>query len=608
MKRSCRFGRRLPTMVDELLLRVQAALAGRFAVERELGRGGMGVVYLARDLGLDRPVAIKVLAPHLAAVPELRARFLTEARLAARLSHPNIVPVHAVEDHGSLVLFVMPLVEGETLGQRVRRSGPLDEAEGGRVMQEVAWALGYAHRLGIVHRDVKPDNIVLEKGSGRALVLDFGIAEVAADRSPGDPALGTPRYMSPEQLAGRPLDGRSDLYGLGVTVYYALTGRHREQAGREHLVPAPPGGSASGIDLPPRLAPIVERCLAVDPAERIASGEDLAVALDLARGRPVPIPEPVRRFLDLLSTLGLEVSSYAAIVAVLGGWGALLTDLSGGVVTSVFVYAGFIMVGLFLLRSGQLLRQAGRLVSEGLGAMDVRRALEQTTPAEPPSRAPLWLRVAATVGGAAAWVYAVRWWNGTSRGLLLDGLLFAALTLIPVVPLRKLISSLWLPRRPGRWARFWWWVLEWKVLGWAALGRSRRPPRALIEDRTELALESNARALYRSLTPALRSRFAEVPGVVGRLADRLARLRAAAPEATPERLRTGLLAMEGLRLRLLELGAGSATESDLTAAIDAAQAVCHRIDRALEARREVDVAVEAGLGPGPDRERTPTPV
>jgi eukaryotic-like serine/threonine-protein kinase len=596
-------------MTDPLLLRVQAVLAGRFAVERELGRGGMGVVYLARDLALDRPVAVKVLAPRLAEVPELRARFLAEARLAARLSHPHVVPVHAVEDHGAIVLFVMALVEGETLGQRVRRTGPLGESEAARVIREVAWALGYAHRLGIVHRDVKPDNVVLEKGSGRALVLDFGIAEVTADQPAGRGAMGTPRYMSPEQLAGRSLDGRSDLYSLGVTAYYALTGRHLAEAARGLPVHAPPDAPAlAARDLPRSLAPIVERCLAPDPGDRIASGEDLAVALDLALGRPAPVPEPVRRFLDLLATLGLEVSSYVAIVAVLGGWAALLTDLSGGVVATVFTYAVFIMAGLFVLRSGQLLRQAGRLLSEGLGALDVRRALEQSLPAEPPPRGPIWTRVAAVLGGGAAWVFAVRWWDATSRGVLLDGLLFAALTLVPVVLLRKLIGSLWLPRRPGRWARLWWWVLEWKVLGWAALGRSGRPAPPLVEDRTELALESNARALYRALPPALRSRFTEVPTVIGRLADRLARLRASSPDPTPERLRNGLLAMERLRLRLLELGAGAADERDLTSAIEAAKAVGLRIDRLLEARREVEGALEDRLPAGADPERTPTPI
>jgi serine/threonine-protein kinase len=136
----------------------------------------MGAVYLARDLQLQRLVAIKVLPPELAVRPELRERFLRETRVAAGFSHPNIVAVHAVEEHPHLLAFVMGFVEGETLGQRVRRAGPLGGAEAVRMLQEIAWALSYAHGRGVVHRDIKPDNILIERATGRALVTDFGIA------------------------------------------------------------------------------------------------------------------------------------------------------------------------------------------------------------------------------------------------------------------------------------------------------------------------------------------------------------------------------------------------------------------------------------------------
>jgi serine/threonine-protein kinase len=139
----------------------------------------MGIVYLARDLALERPVAIKLLPPALARLPGLRGRFLQEARTAARLSHPHIVPIHAVEDHGELVCFIMAYVPGETLAERVRAEGPLPTTTVSRIVQEVAWALAYAHQHGVIHRDVKPENILLERGSGRALVMDFGIARVA---------------------------------------------------------------------------------------------------------------------------------------------------------------------------------------------------------------------------------------------------------------------------------------------------------------------------------------------------------------------------------------------------------------------------------------------
>ena len=199
--------------VDPLFLTFQSALAGRYSIDHELGRGGMGIVYLAREVHLDRSVAIKLLPPERAAEASLRQRFLREARLAAGLSHPNIIPIHAVEDAGGFVFYVMSFVDGETLADRVRERGPLPPSEATRILREVAWALASAHAQGLVHRDVKPDNIMLERASGRVLVTDFGIAAAAGDA--GDGISGTPEFMSPEQALGGQIDARSDLYGLG---------------------------------------------------------------------------------------------------------------------------------------------------------------------------------------------------------------------------------------------------------------------------------------------------------------------------------------------------------------------------------------------------------
>src|SRR4051812_41108678 len=269
-------------------LDLQAALAGEYSLLRELGRGGMGIVYLARDVQLDRHVAIKVLPSMLASRSESRARFLREARTAASLSHPNIVPIHRVGEAGGFVFFVMGYVPGETLGERLRTHGPLPPAEAARILREVAWALAYAHGRGIVHRDVKPDNILLETGSGRALVTDFGIAHggaaIGVVTDPGK-IMGTAHFMSPEQAANEPVDGRSDIYSLGVVGYLALSGRLpfesrnlpaflMEQATREA-----PSIALAAPGLPSSISSTIDRCLDRDPSRRFDDGESLATAL-----------------------------------------------------------------------------------------------------------------------------------------------------------------------------------------------------------------------------------------------------------------------------------------------------------------------------------------
>ncbi len=219
-------------MSDALAQRLSQALGSSFTLEGEIGRGGMGVVYHARDERLKRKVAVKVLPPELAFREEIRIRFLREAETAARLSHPHIVPIHSVgEGPDGLVYFVMAYVDGESLAARLKRRGRLPPEEARRILMETADALGAGHALGIVHRDVKPDNILLEGSRGRSVLTDFGIAKaLTSSTGPGTltatgVAIGTPHYMSPEQAAGdREIDGRSDIYSLGVVGYQMLTG------------------------------------------------------------------------------------------------------------------------------------------------------------------------------------------------------------------------------------------------------------------------------------------------------------------------------------------------------------------------------------------------
>jgi eukaryotic-like serine/threonine-protein kinase len=269
----------------------------------------MGVVYLARDLALKRRVAIKVLPPELAFRQEIKQRFMREAQTAARLSHPHIVPIHAVGDEGGLVYFVMGYVDGESLAARLRRRHALPAEEVRRIMKEAADALGMAHAMGVIHRDIKPDNILLEGTRRRVMVTDFGIAKALSQAGTGTLtgtgiAIGTPHYMSPEQAAGeRDIDARSDLYALGVVAYEMATGELPFQAPTvpgilmKHISEVAPDIKRARPDLPDDLATCVMRCLAKDPESRWPTAESLVRALESRTAGPYrpPVPTASRR-------------------------------------------------------------------------------------------------------------------------------------------------------------------------------------------------------------------------------------------------------------------------------------------------------------------------
>ena len=275
----------LPTLLKD-------ALGDSYTIEGEIGRGGMGVVFRARDERLQRRVAIKALPPELAFQREIRQRFTREAQTAARLSHPHIVPIHDVGEGNGVVYFVMGLIEGESLAARIRRRGRMPAEEVRRIMKETADALSAAHAVSVVHRDIKPDNILLEGQRGRVVVTDFGIAKAlsatgGATLTSAGMAIGTPSFMSPEQAAGESeIDGRSDLYSLGIVAYQMLSGELPFNAPTvagilmKHITEPAQLLHEKYPDVPEDLSLAVARCLEKDPANRWPSADALRRALE----------------------------------------------------------------------------------------------------------------------------------------------------------------------------------------------------------------------------------------------------------------------------------------------------------------------------------------
>ena len=607
---------------------LQTALRGRYLLEGELGRGGMGIVFLGRDIALERPVAIKLLPPHFAGIAEIRARFLQEARTAARLAHPHIIPIHAVETHGDLACFVMSYVPGRTVAEVVEQEGPLPPGVVARLIQEVAWALAYAHQQGVVHRDVKPDNILLERGSGRALVMDFGIAHVARDTpiTPPDQRFGTARYASPELAGGEPADGRSDLYSLGVTAYFALTGRtpfegdHASALLVQHLTAPPPPVASLRPGTPAALAQAIDRCLAKDPADRYPDGESLAAALDVAG--------TVRSTPPLLSRLAGEMSSFSADLC---GYGTLAaTVLIAQLFTPDFlgfgqIYAlgiALVMLSLTALKGMGLAGTLRDTARQGWSIADIREALLTHAAGEGAARTPkpLSRSVAAYLAGLGAML---AFWIGPREAVLTTE------TVGPLVLLTELISLL-MPVALGRWfgarldaprgaqpgplSR----LMAVKA-GWLMrLIRPRRgalPPMLPDARPTALLLGDQAEALYRALPAADRARLDGVEEAIARLCERATRLHereerlgAALAEvggrgdarrdgarheleeeqrSTRAALGETVATLDALRLDLLRLRAGTMTAEGMTEALDTVKRIGAEVDARLEALREL---------------------
>lgn len=368
---------RLESVSEQLARDAQAALGEGYSVERELGRGGMGIVLLARDLALDRPVAVKVLRPDLVTRAEIRERFLREGRIAASFSHPHIVPVHAVIERPATLGYVMGYIDGETLTERVSREGPLLVSDAVRVLREVAWGLAYASGRGITHRDVKPDNILLERATGRSLLTDFGIARMEQEvglTGVGE-LVGTPHYMSPEQSAGEAVDGRSDIYALGAVAWFCLTGRPpfdgptTSQILMMHMTQPVPSLLERRADLPDTLVAIVERCLAKEPGERFDGGEALVAALEPVAESRRGVPVMLR-----MASHRMRIASSVLIAALtLGPMIAFRMSSRGAKVDGLVALAFSLAMGCGILTT--MVQGMRALAMAGYRHDDVRLAL-----------------------------------------------------------------------------------------------------------------------------------------------------------------------------------------------------------------------------------------
>ena len=605
-------------------LALQEALIGRYSIEREIGRGGMGIVYLARDIQLDRPIALKLLPPEYAAQSALRERFLREARTAAKLSQPNIVPIHAVEEAGDFVFFVMAYVEGGTLGQRVRERGPLPPHEAARILRDVSWALAYAHTQGVVHRDVKPDNILLEADSGRALVTDFGIAQVSdAERLTGSTEiLGTAEYMSPEQASGEEVDERSDIYSLGIVGHFMLSGRLPFQGATvaatlaKHLTqPAPPLSSVAP-DVPRELGQVVDRCLAKEPGQRFDDGKALAEAVANALQERREIPVPLRTFVTqnrerfrgiTIWLLLFTLYSFVILPSEALRSGELLFFLFAWLFAALMGLAPFAMLG----------GMARQLLASGYSREDLLLALEDDLARRREE-------LAFELSGKKIWI------DRLGRGLLYGGLLamtvgtgtavaldlstastavlvtaslltvggfVASLVGVPIAAMRlgsrhKLTGT--------RWPNFWKGRLGKLLFKAAGVGLERVGSASAAYRPTEMAIGMAADRLFEELPKDAQQSFSELPSVLRTLEVDAEKMRARVKELN--KLLDNVEHDEALEQRRSAAAAPGVTDKrasladDLRDARDAAQARLGEVLGALETIRLELLRMHAGAG------------
>lgn len=626
--------------------RLQESLAGTWSIERELGRGGMGTVYLARDVALDRPVALKVLHPALAADPEQRDRFLREARTGARLSHPHIVPIYAVEAQDDLVYFVMGLIDGESVGDRLRREGPLRGEDAERILREVAWALSYAHAMGIIHRDVTIENILLERQTGRAVLADFGIA-AAVDRDGEEPLLGTPSYIAPEVIQGAQATAASDLYALGVTGWTMLVGHTPFMADdtpalllKQLTEPVPPlVRAAPGTSS--RLARALEAAMAKDPAER-PDGAQGYLALLAGDGESVALAEPLRRWLNRFElvrpfyALGMTVMAFTTFMAI----GIRLnSEALAAPFIAIAILASPVLVSLGLIHLGIELTALRRLARAGYTHGDLVQAVQRARQAAQrvgPRRPSLLGRVVhdiACLGGIITVLLMAglaelllpyspdrQGWRhlGQFLHLLQTTSQYAYLVFLSGLGFNFLVPAFHF-KPNGLWARlrdgFWRSALGAGMLKLASfgLGKSEATDRTLHRP-TELVLDLAIEEMWQALPPSAREGTSDLPKIARALSDRVAEARelraalqgprvrrSAEADALDARLAArqerAVIALERLRMVLGRVGGAAAMSGELTAKLHDARALEQELLLELGAHAEVKRLLRQGRAP-----------
>ncbi len=631
---------RMPQTPDEGFIAVQELLSGEYSLDRELGRGGMGVVYLAREVRLGRPVAIKVLPPELAGHAGMRDAFLREAQTMARLTHPNIVPVYQAGERDGYAFMVMAFIDGVTLGEHVRTRGPMTPGPAARLLREVAWALAYAHAAGIVHRDVSAENILIERGTERALVMDFGIASAMQSAAVSDDGrvMGSAHYISPEQAVGEPVDARSDLYSLGVCGFLALTGRlpydadSAEEIVRMHLAMPVPGISRVAHAVPPRLAHAVERCLAKDADDRFRGAEAFAEAIDLAFEHAKEIPIALRVWIQH----GEKETGPRAMLML---WGAVLGSMMAAINQNPWLFPA-VFASASVLGCLPILTRLRRVLRDGYTVDDLHAALRElelvrneeqvymrrTSSVLTPA---LKVMLIGSVTSLFSLSFTVRWLSGGSASLRLMQSAIAASALFAIMSTVGLASSFLHQRIAPTLAswklRFWQGPWGERLAGLAGIGLAPRERPALgMRMHTEVALGRATDHLFRALPRELRRELEELPGAVHQLEADASRLRASidavddhlavlhragasstaeggaarraaledelreSRQQSAEQLTATVSALETIRLDLLRLQMGSGAVESVTASLAAAQRVGQRIAEAIDARGEVE--------------------